>query len=46
MTKLKAIMLLNEVITFYLDMHKETADIKPTNIEIEQAEYYIEKYLS
>lgn len=46
MNKERALVLLNEVITFYLDAHNdESADIEPTNKEIEEAEKYIEDNL-
>jgi len=38
-------MLLSEVVTFYLDAHEDSADIEPTNAEIEKAEKYIEDNL-
>lgn len=47
MKKDRVLQLLGEVVTFYLDAHDdETADIDPTNKEIEQAEKYIEKNLA
>lgn len=46
MTKERAIQLLNEVITFYLDFHEgEMANVEPTNKEIEEAEKFIEEKL-
>lgn len=47
MTKERALQLLGEIVTFYLDMHDdpEVANIEPTNEEIEKAEKYIEDNL-
>lgn len=45
MNKEKALTLLNEVITFYLDFHEESENINPKNKEIERAEKYIEDNL-
>lgn len=46
MNRKKALGLLNEVVTFYLEFHKETKDVEPTNDKIEKAEKYIENNLN
>ena len=45
MNKEKALMLLGEIVTFYLESHEDSADIEPTNKEILDAEKFIEKNL-
>jgi hypothetical protein len=42
MNKDRALMLLGEVVTFYLEAHEDSADIEPTNDEILDAEKFIE----
>lgn len=41
MDKEKVLLILNEIVTFYLDAHEDSKDIPPTHEEIERAEKYI-----